>query len=220
MIGALQSKVKGLTAASLTDAVGRLCSHKAHILDLVSPTPARVLFGRAATIRYLPFREDIFDEELPSFARAFYEAVTGDAEDTVLVLNNPAHPDTSIGGSVKFSRLNNHRLAGLITDARIRDFDELAGYRPVFYCGGEAAQAGSNALMPVAANVPVDLQGTTIVPGDYVFADRTAAVVIPAEHIHRVLELAHEIDRQDNLVLQTIRVEGPRHIRTRAGDEV
>lgn len=220
MVGALQAKLQGLTAASLTDAVGRLCSHKAHILDLVSPTPARVLFGRAATIRYVPFRQDLSDQDAPGFARSFYKAVSGDLEETVLVVNNPSHGETSIGGSVKFSRLHNYKLAGLITDARIRDFDELAHYDPVFYCNGEAAQAGSDALMPIAVNVPVNLRGTTIVPGDYVYADRAAAVVIPAVHIHRVLELAREIDEQDEVFLEMIRTEDPREIRTRGGDEV
>src|SRR3546814_14569667 len=91
MIGALKSKLQGLTAASLTDSVGRLCAHRASIPDLISPTPGRVLFGRAVTIRYVPFRQDLSDEENPSFSRFFYEAVTGDFEEAVLVLNNPSH---------------------------------------------------------------------------------------------------------------------------------
>lgn len=219
MIGALKSKLQGLTAASLTDALDRLCSHRAHLLELVSPTPGRVLFGRAATIRYVPFRQDLSDAESPSFSRLFYEAVTGAFEETVLVLNNPGHADMSIGGGVKFSRLHNHDMAGLITDARLRDFDELAHYRPVFYCGGEAAQAGSQALMPVAVNVPVNLRGTTIVPGDYVYADRAAAVVIPGAHIDQVLELAREIDEQDKAFLKRIRVEDPAEILRRGSDE-
>ena len=220
MVASLKSKLGGLTAASLTDAVGRLCSHRAHILDLVSPTPGRVLFGRAATIRYVPYRQDLFEEGPTGFARCFYEAVAGDFEQTVLVLDNPGHADASIGGAVKFSRLHNHGMAGLITDARLRDFDQLAGYGPVFYCGGEAAEAGSRTLMPIAVNVPVHLGGTTIVPGDYIYADPAAAVVIPASLIDRVLALAREIDKQDEASLQAIRVEDPREVRQRGSDEV
>jgi regulator of RNase E activity RraA len=219
-IEALKSKLHGLTAASLTDAMGRLCAHRAHILDLVSPTPGRVLFGRAATIRYVPYRQDLAADEPTGFARFFYEAVAEDFENTVLVLNNPAPAGTSIGGGVKFSRLHNHRLAGLVTDARLRDFAELSGYSPVFYCRGEAAQAGSHALMPICANVPVDLRGTTVLPGDYVYADAAAAVVIPAAHIDRVLDLAREIDDQDHAFLDTIRRENPGEIGTRGSGEV
>jgi hypothetical protein len=36
------------------DAVGRLHRHRCHVLDLVTPTPGRVLFGPAVTISYFP----------------------------------------------------------------------------------------------------------------------------------------------------------------------
>lgn len=218
MLDALKSQLPGLTAASLTDAMGRLFSHKAHILGLVSPTPDRVLFGRASTINYVPYREDYGSETL-GFARSFYRAVTEEFEETVLVLNNPGHADTSIGGGVKFSRLHNHGVAGLVTDARLRDFDELAGYRSVFYCGGEAAEAGSHTLMPISENVPVNLRGTTILPGDYIYADRVAAVVIPATHIGQVLTLARDVDEQDKVFLEAIRTEDPDEVRRRGSDE-
>jgi 4-hydroxy-4-methyl-2-oxoglutarate aldolase len=34
--------------------MGRLHRHRCHILDLVSPTPGRILFGPAVTISYFP----------------------------------------------------------------------------------------------------------------------------------------------------------------------
>jgi regulator of RNase E activity RraA len=219
MLDELKSQLAGLTAASLTDAMGRLLSHRAHILDLVSPTPGRVLFGRAATINFMPYREDYHEAKRPGFARSFYKAVREKFDETVLVLNNPSQADTSIGGGIKFSRLHNHRVAGLVTDARLRDFDELASYGSVFYCGGEAAQAGSHTLMPIAENVPVTLRGTTIFPGDYIYADRVAAVVIPATHIDRVLALARDIDAQDKADLRTILNEHPGDVRRQGREE-
>lgn len=219
MAGAPDARLQGVTAASLTDAMARLSPHRAHIHDLVSPTPGKVLFGRAATIRYMPYRQDLIDALRPSFARSFYDAVTGDFEETVLVLNNPCRADTSIGGGVKFSRLHYHRLAGLLTDGRIRDFHELASYSPIFYCAGEAVAAGSRALMPIAVNVPVSLRGTTIVPGDYIYADAAGAVVIPAIHLDRALDLAREIDAQDQAFLESIPNEDPDAVRRLGSDE-
>ena len=35
-------------------AMGRMRRQRCHILDLVSPTPERILFGPAATISYFP----------------------------------------------------------------------------------------------------------------------------------------------------------------------
>jgi len=40
--------LSGLKCADLIDAMGRVHRHRCHVLDLVSPTPGRVLFGPAA----------------------------------------------------------------------------------------------------------------------------------------------------------------------------
>ena len=66
---------KSVTSASVCDALGRICNHRAHVLDLVSPTPGKVLFGPAVTMRMLPLRDDLVDENVNSFSRLFYEAV-------------------------------------------------------------------------------------------------------------------------------------------------
>jgi 4-hydroxy-4-methyl-2-oxoglutarate aldolase len=46
--------VAGLKCPDLVDAMGRVHRHRCHMLDLVSPTPGRTLFGPAVTISYLP----------------------------------------------------------------------------------------------------------------------------------------------------------------------
>jgi regulator of RNase E activity RraA len=213
MADILGSRAKAFTAATLTDAVGMVCRHRAYILDLVSPTPGRKLFGRALTIRYIPHRSDVAAHDTPSFARFFYDAIGDGAEGAVLVLDSSGQHDVSVGGGAKFSRLHNHRLAGLVTDARIRDFDELARFDPVFYCRGEAVQAGGSDLMPIAANVPVSLCGTTVLPGDYIDADSYGVVVMPSGHLEQILNLAAQVDRQDKAILSIIRDEDPREVR-------
>ena len=210
---AVGDRAEAFSVATLTDAVGRICRHRAHILDLVSPTPGRKLFGRAVTIRYVPYRADISDDDGRSFARYFYEAIGDETDGEVLVLDSSGLHDISIGGGAKFSRLHNHGLAGLVTDARLRDFNELAAFDPVFYCRGEAVRAGARDLMPVAANVPASLCGTTVVPGDYVYADPSGVVVIPAGHLEQVLRSAAEIDAEDKALLSIIRQEGPQEVR-------
>ena len=199
--------------------MGSICPHRAHVLDLVSPTPGRKLFGCAVTIRYVPCRADISDDLRRSFASCFYEAIGSGAEGLVLVLDSSGQRNVSIGGGAKFSRLHNHGLAGLITDARIRDFNELAAFDPVFYCRGEAAAAGGSDLMPVAANVPVSLCGTTVLPGDYVYADSSGTVVIPGGHVEQVLGSAAEIQADDRAILSVIRAEDPRGVLTGRNSE-
>jgi 4-hydroxy-4-methyl-2-oxoglutarate aldolase len=208
-----------VSTASLTDALGRLSTHRAHVLDLVSPTPGRVLRGRAVTIRFVPFRQDVFDAQLNSFARFFYEAVPAHPEETVLVLDSGSQPDISVGGGTKFSRLQNQNLAGLLTDGRLRDFSELERYGPVFYCSGETVKAGTADLMPIAANVPVVVGGVTVFPGDFVYADAAAAVIVPSVLVDEAFQLAARIEIEDAAFLTSIRAEDPHEIRVRGSQE-
>jgi len=194
-------------ALSLTDALGRLFPHRAQLLDLVSPTPGQTLSGPAVTIRFVPYRADRFDAATHNFARLSYEAIGSDPAGKVLVLDSSGYRDTSMGGGTKLSRVQNHDLAGLITDGRLRDFRELAALDPVFYCRGEAVQAGTVTVMPVAANVPVVLGGVTILPGDYIYSDGAGAVVLPESHFDQIVVAAVEIEAEDSRFLEAIRNE-------------
>ena len=171
--------VEGLKAADLVDAMGRLHRHRCHILDLVSPTPGRVLFGPAVTISYFPSCSASLDPERYNLQNLFYEAVGDEPEGKVLVLASNGYTDASMGGGTKLSRLQNHRCAGVLTDGRLRDFDELSTYDFAAYCSGEATKWGGGEVTPFQANLPVVVSGVGVVPGQYVFADSSGAVVIP-----------------------------------------
>src|SRR5215216_1015266 len=189
--------VGGLKAADLVDAMGRLHRHRCHILDLVSPTPGRVLFGPAVTISYFPSCSAALDPERYNFANLFYQAVGEDPVGKVLVLASNGYTDVSMGGGTKLMRLQVHGLAGVLTDGRLRDFSELAGYDFASYCSGEATHWGGGEVTPFQANVPVVVGGVGVVPGQYVFADSSGAVVIPDAELTEVLAEARKIQAAD-----------------------
>lgn len=186
-----------LRCADIVDAVGRLHRHRAYLLDLVTPTPGRVLFGPAVTISYFPSCSAALDPERYNFAALFYEAVGDAPGGKVLVLGSNGYTDTSMGGGTKLGRVQHHGLAGILTDGRLRDFAELRGYEFAAYCSGEATRWGGDLVTPHQANVPVVLDGVGILPGQYVFADDSGAAVIPQADVEDVLDMAHEIQRED-----------------------
>ena len=187
----------GLKCADLVDAMSRLHRHRCHILDLVSPTPGRVLFGPAVTISYFPSCSTALDPERHSLANLFYEAVGDDPAGKVLVLASNGYTDVSLGGGTKLFRLQEHGLAGVLTDGRLRDFDELAGYDFAAYCSGEATRWGGDHVTPFQANVPVVLDRVGVMPGQYVYADSSGAVVIPERQLEEVLAEAHRTVADD-----------------------
>jgi 4-hydroxy-4-methyl-2-oxoglutarate aldolase len=189
--------IEGLKCADLVDAIGRLHRHRCHILDLVSPTPGRVLFGPAVTISYFPSCAADLDPERYNLANLFYEAVGDEPEGKVVVLASNGYTDVSMGGGTKLSRLQEHGCAGVLTDGRLRDFDELAGYDFASYCSGEATHWGGGEVTPLQANVPVVVAGVGVFPGQYVYADSAGAVVVPSGQLDDVLAEARRVEADD-----------------------
>jgi 4-hydroxy-4-methyl-2-oxoglutarate aldolase len=199
--------VEGLKTADLVDAMGRLHRHRCHILDLVSPTPGRVLFGPAVTISYFPSCSAALDPGRYNLQNLFYEAVGAEPEGKVLVLASNGYTDASMGGGTKLSRLQNHRCAGVLTDGRLRDFDELSTYDFAAYCTGEATKWGGGEVTPFQANVPVVVSGVGVVPGQYVFADSSGAVLIPDGQVEEVIAGARAVAAEDDEYRSEIRQE-------------
>jgi regulator of RNase E activity RraA len=191
-----------VSCASLVDAMGRLHSHRAHILSLISPAPKR-LFGPVATIGYLPYRDDLPQTRL-GFGALFHQAVGDSPAGTVLVLSSGGYPEASHGGGTKLSRLQNTGAAGVLADGRLRDFDQLSDYPFVTWCRGEATRWGGDTVMPFAANVAVEIGGVCVIPGDYVCADASGAVVIPQASLQRVIDEALTVEAEDARLLERI----------------
>jgi 4-hydroxy-4-methyl-2-oxoglutarate aldolase len=200
--------VEGLKCADLVDAMGRMHRHRCHILDLTSPTQGRVLFGPAVTISYFPSCSAALDPERYNLANLFYEAVGDDPSGKVLVLASNGHPDASMGGGTKLLRVQQHGLAGVLTDGRLRDFDELARYDFAAYCSGEATRWGGDEVTPFQANVPVVLDRVGLIPGSYVYADSSGAVVIPSGQLDEVLTEARRVAAEDERFRAEIAREG------------
>ena len=198
-----------LKAADLVDAMGRLHRHRCHILDLVCPTPGRVLFGPAVTISYFPSCSAGLDPERYNVQNLFYEAVGDHPKGKVLVLASNGYTDVSMGGGTKLSRLQEHGCAGILTDGRLRDFDELAKYDFAAYCSGEATKWGGGEVTPAQANVPVVVSRVGVIPGFYVFADSSGAVVIPEQEVGEVIEGARAVETEDEGYRAEIRRERP-----------
>ena len=149
------------------------------------------------TISYFPSCSAALDPERYNFANLFYEAVGDEPAGKVIVLASNGYTDTSMGGGTKLLRLEQNACAGVLTDGRLRDFDELARYDFAAYCSGEATRWGGDHVTPFQANVPVVLQGVGVMPGDYVFADSSGAVVIPDGQVDEVLAEARKVEAAD-----------------------
>ena len=67
-------------------------------------------------------------------------------------------------------------------------------------------------LMPHQVNVPIVFKGVSIFPGDYIYAQRDIAVVIPGSKVAEVFEEAISIEKDDAKFIEMIKGEDPKKI--------
>lgn len=195
--------IDGVSSASLCDAMAAIHPHRAHILDLMSPTPGEILFGKVATMRFFPNRADHHS------ANDAFDSILAEVSDTgnVLVIASGGYPDQAVAGGKKVARIEAAGFSGLLTDARIRDMDEIADFEIVCYASGETVRAAGDDSRPLEGNVPVEIDGVGILPGDWIYADNAGAVVIPVDSLDDVLERARDIEGNDAAAVARTRVE-------------
>ena len=167
-----------------------------------------MLFGPAVTISYFPSCSAGLDPDTYNLANLFYDAVGEEPEGKVVVLASNGYSEVSMGGGTKLSRLQDHGCAGVLTDGRLRDFETLAGYDFAAYCSGEATKWGGGEVTPFQANVPVVVNRVGIVPGQYVFADSSGAMVFPIGQLEEVIEGARAVQAEDAGYREEIQREG------------
>lgn len=151
----------------------------------------------AAIMSYYPSCSVALDPQRYNFANLFYEAVGDQPAGKVLVLASNGYTNTSMAGGTKLFRLQERGLAGVLTDGRLRDFEELAEYDFAAYCTGEATHWGGDMVTPFQVNVPVVVAGVGVLPGQYVYADAAGAVIFQEGEVDEVLKEARKIAAQD-----------------------
>ena len=140
---------------------------------------ARIL-GRAATVVFGPPRPD-------SPRLTMYEAIRKSPTGSVLVVDGKGI-DAHFTGDNQGECAKRQGLAGMVVYGGARD---IAGYRSMgmpLYCTGSATVDKPPDIRIVGYNVPVDVGGVTVKPGDIIIADEDGVVCIPADALPATLE--------------------------------
>lgn len=204
----LAAKTARLGCATLVDAIGRVHSHRVHIPSMASPDPSRTLFGRAATISFMPYREDLV-EPGRDFRYFFYGALGGRAPTPgqVLVLSSGGYPDVSHGGGTKLSRADGHELAacpGRRPSAGLRPAARLQLRHVVPRRGRPLGRRHGDA--PCFRHRRRDFR-RVCEPRRLRLHGQRGGVVIPSASLHRVLDIAEEVTAEEAAAAKNIRAE-------------
>ncbi|WP_456844184.1 fumarylacetoacetate hydrolase family protein [Cellulomonas sp. P5_C6] len=173
-------------------------------VDGVRPMhPGAKLVGSARTLRFVPNREDLFEQHGGGYnaqKRAFDSVGPGE----VLVIEARGETGSGTLGDVLALRAHARGAAGIVTDGGVRDADAVAAVGiPVWSAGNHPAVLGRKHV-PWESDVTVACGGTTIQPGDIVVGDADGVIVLPPGLAEEVVDAALAQEDEDAWVAQRV----------------
>ena len=109
-------------------------------------------------------------------------------------------------GEVIASSLKKLGAVGLLTDAAVRDVDEVRELGFHFYAKGTTPSSGNARLVRVGSSVTVG--GLEVQSGDIIHGDANGLIKIPVENLSQLGDIAMQIAESERGVLDYIRSDG------------
>ena len=194
--------IDGMDAVGLQD-VGSM-ANDIHPLWRDIENFAHCFMGFAMTVRFMPTNKAINAANLEEYSKIkneWYGTIAYDGEEVykymqkgdVLVIDGDTKQDIGFMGSFNAYDHILNGFTGIVTNGTIRDTDELIKQKvPIHYASlGRGIRPGR--LEFDRANIPVNVGGVMVRPGDFVVADGDGVVVVPIEKVYEVGEYARQV---------------------------
>lgn len=176
-----------VSTANISDAL-----HRGKCLDEIKPIVEGVkLVGPAVTVRTYPG-----DWSKP------VEAITVANEGDVIVIDAGGVPPAVWGELATYSAVGK-KLAGVVIWGAIRDITEIKKINFPAFARIVSPQAGEPKGFG-EINVPINVSGIKIFPGDWIVGDDDGVVVIPKEKIIEVTNRAMDVLEKENRIRKEI----------------
>lgn len=154
----------------------------------------------------VPARPDIAGDKPAGEASPEYEAFELCGPKEILCISSVG-PWESVGGDIKFLRLKQLAVGGLVTDGSVRDTDEILNYGFPCFSHSTTAKQGPAAMQPWEAQGVIEMGQTNPVvvrPGDAIVADQDGVVVVPAAVAEKVYEIAHFREHVEGIIKEEL----------------
>lgn len=199
----VRALLDGVAVATLSVALRKRGYHDIFIEGVQANHPGDRILGLAKTLRFIPFRPDLFASHGGGFNAqklAFDTVLPGE----VLVVEARGERGTGTVGDVLALRAQVRGAAGIVTDGGVRDFDAVAQFDiPVFSQGPHPSVLGRRHV-PWEVDVTIACGGAAVQPGDVIIGDGDGVIVIPPQLVAEVAAEAAEQERQDAYVARQV----------------
>lgn len=187
----LIARFAGIPVPNLGDAMNRTAAISARI----TPVNHVRLMGTAYTVR-VPAGDNLL----------FYYAIDNAKAGDVIVVDGDGFEDRALCGEIMATFAHKRGIAGFVVNGAIRDRVELEQMDfPVF--AKASCPNGPYKNGPGEINVPVNIGGRVICPGDILIGDGDGLVAFHPEQAEEVLEKARAVMKKEADMMQLIESE-------------
>lgn len=171
-------------------------------LPMIRPlVPGMKLCGRAFTVEFA----DVAPGE--SAPAADYIEDVGEGE--VVVIANNGRVDCTVWGDILSAVAQSRGVRGTVIDGACRDASEIMALGYPMFSRTAFMKSGKNRVRMVASQRRVTVAGTEVDPGDWVKADDSGVVVVPAAMAAQVAGMVREVEEMEARVLADVKAGMP-----------
>ena len=189
----LDDTIRGLleqvSAPNVTDALYR----KGAMTGLMIQHVPKKMIGKAVTVQ-------TFGGDWSKPVQAIDVCRPGD----VLVISNDKRTDIAPWGELATRSAENKKIAGIIIDGAVRDWDDITALNIPVYATAIQPNAGEPKGFG-EINVDISCCGQIVRPGDWLIGDPSGVVVIPRERAYEVARRAVEVQKTEVRIREEIR---------------
>jgi len=200
---ALRAKLEQAPTAGLSTQLRKRGHHHCFIDGVSANLPGTRIIGTARTLRFVPFREDLFASHGGGYnaqKRLFDDVGEGE----VIVIEARGDATTGTLGDILALRAKTLGSAGVVSDGGVRDFDEVARIGlPVFSQGAHPSVLGRKHV-PWELDVTIGCGGATVQPGDVIVGDGDGVIVIPPALVEEVVDAALAQEDEDAWIAEQV----------------
>ncbi|GIQ67514.1 RraA family protein [Xylanibacillus composti] len=163
--------------------------------------------GFARTVRYVPTNRPIpkmTPDEYTEFVGHWYNSIAtygwqNDIEEDDVIMMDASNTNVGIIGSHNSLDWKSRGARGIVTNGGCRDTDEVILTEVPVYSRYRSQTMVQGRIEFQAANIPVDIGGVLVRPGDVVVADYDGVIVVPIEKAMDVAKYAMKELQQDKI---------------------
>jgi 4-hydroxy-4-methyl-2-oxoglutarate aldolase len=184
-----------LECAAISDALDRLrIAGQCHRIAAIDKKFR--MAGRAFTILYRPATVTTGNVG---------EYIDDVAPGSVIVIDNQGRDDVSTWGSILTEMAHHNGIAGTLVDGLVRDAALCMELNYPIYSRGHWMRTGKGRIELAGLQVPVNIGGVCVAPGDLIRGDADGVVVVPKSREDEVLKIAEDVTAAEARVREMVR---------------